>query len=295
VRRQLHHAPITTGLLVSVMGLACALPVAAQRVSVADRVALLEQRALEASEASTAMARSNIETLNQVTALRTELKELRGQIEILQQRNEHLQNALRSQLADLDERMQALERTSAPEPAGAADSEAAHGQDAAPQTAQNTVADAPPAQGATEDLAAEVSADAADPAPDPEQERAAYDNAFDALKSGRYAEAARLFQGFLDTFPDGTYAANARYWLGESYYVVEDYAKAQAQFEALIARWPEHDKTPGALLKIGLSQYGRKQYDEAEATLREVGERYPDTDVAKIASERLRAIELSRY
>jgi len=278
------------------MGFVYVPPVAAQ----ADRVALLEQRATEAGAASAAVSQANIETLNQITRLSAELRELRGQIEILKQQGQQLQSALRSQLVDLDERMQALERAAEPERVAETAqvvAEDAQGAVAPMQGTAGTAATAAltPAQVASSgEAAADASADAADPAPDPVQERAAYDSAFDTLKSRRYAEAGRMFRDFLQTFPDGAYAANARYWLGESYYVVEDYANAQAQFEALIAHWPEHDKTPGALLKIGLSQHGRKQYDEAEATLQEVRQRYPGTDAASIAAERLRAIELLR-
>jgi len=273
------HPPLTASALLAVMVLVCALPVAAQRVSVADRVAMLEQRILETDAASSS---ANIELINQITQLRAELRELRGQIETLQRQNEQLNLSMRNQYLDLDDRVQRLER---PHAAAASMAEPAQIETApAPETAATPV----------EDAIADASPDAAAPAPDPAQERARYELAFDALKSGRYPQATRLFQEFLQTFADGVYAANARYWLGESYYVIEDYANAQAQFEALIARWPEHDKTPGALLKIGLSQHGQKQYDQAEATLHEVGQRYPGTDAARIAADRLRAIQLSR-
>jgi len=278
----------TTASLLAVVALTCAAPVAAQRVSLADRVAMLEQHAANANAASSS---ANIELLNQLTQLRTELRELHGQIETLQQHNDQLRAAVRSQYLDLDDRMQALER--APGPAADLSTPAT----AEPDEQDTIVSLATPATSPAVAAAAPehvANNDAADSAPDPAQERARYDSAFDALKSGRYVDAARLFQQFLQTFPDGAYAANARYWLGESYYVVEDYANAQAQFETVIARWPEHDKTPGALLKIGLSQHGRKQYDQAEATLREVGQRYPGTDAAAIAADRLRAIQLSR-
>jgi len=273
--------------MLAVMVLVCATPVAAQRVSLADRVTALEQHTADASAASTS---ANIELLNQITQLRTELRELHGQIETLQQHNEQLKASMRSQYLDLDDRVQALEQPSADVEPAAATSETTDEGSAPAQ--QETTEGTPAAVEVPADLANDD--DAAEPVPDPAQERASYDMAFDALKSGRYPEAARLFQAFLHAFPDGAYAANARYWLGESYYVIEDYARAQAQFEAVIARWPEHDKTPGALLKIGLSQHARKQYDEAEATLLEVGRRYPDTDAAKIAADRLRALQLSR-
>jgi tol-pal system protein YbgF len=84
------------------------------------------------------------------------------------------------------------------------------------------------------------------------------------------------------------------YWLGESYYVTQNYALAEQQFQALLDRYPTHDKAAGALLKVGLSQYGLKQMDAAEATLSQVIQRYPDSDAARTADDRLRAIQLGR-
>ena len=125
-------------------------------------------------------------------------------------------------------------------------------------------------------------------------ERTAYNAAFDVLKAGRYAESAQQFQAFLDAHPNGTYAPNALYWLGESYYVTQNYALALEQFQTLLGRYPTHDKTPGALLKVGLSHYGLKQMEAAEATLTQVVQRYPGSDAARTADDRLRAIQLGR-
>jgi len=279
------HPPMTVSLL-AVMVLGCAMPALAQRVSVADRVARLEQFAADAGAAASS---ANIEILNQINGLRNELSELRGQIETLQQQGEQLKSSLRSQSLDLDERLQALERVAAPETAGAEP-------DIGERMGESGTVQANMAETATAEVPALEAAgdDAAELAPDPAEEHARYNAAFDALKSGRYLEAARLFQAFLQEFPQGAYAANAHYWFGESCYVIEDYATAQAQFETVIARWPGHDKAADALLKIGLSQYGQKQRDAAEATLSEVGMRHPGTDAARIAADRLRAIQLSR-
>src|SRR5690606_41944752 len=69
---------------------------------------------------------------------------------------------------------------------------------------------------------------------------------------------------------DGAYAPNARYWLGESYYVTQNYDLALEQFQLLYQRYPDHDKAPGALLKIGLSQYGlRSEEHTSELQSRE--------------------------
>ena len=124
-------------------------------------------------------------------------------------------------------------------------------------------------------------------------ERSAYNFAFEALKGGDYVESSRRFRDFIGAFPGGQYAPNALYWLGESYYVTQNYALAGDQFQSLLDRFPTHDKAPGALLKLGLSQYGLKQYGDADATLRQVLQRYPNSDVARTADDRLRAMQIS--
>lgn len=265
----------TTFLMIAAVGAFAALPANAQRASLAERVAALEQQAGD--------NRGTVDLLNQVTQLKSEVQTLRSQIEELQQKNEQLQSTGRSQYLDLDGRLNRLE-----------------GGAGAPVLDPNSVpaaADAPP-------KAAGAPAAATDSAPAvygdqgamvrTEDERGAYDTAFAALKAGQYAESARLFQGFLQSFPSGAYAPNALYWLGESYYVTQNYTMAQQQFQALLDRYPTHDKAPGALLKVGLSQVGQKQLDAAEATLSDVSKRYPGTDAARTASDRLRAIQLSQ-
>lgn len=262
-------------LTLSIIGtalLAIATPAVAQRASLAERVAALEQQA--------ANNQGNIDLLNQVTQLKNEVQSLRSQIEELQRENEQVQSSARTQYLDLDGRLNRLEGgRAAPAMASAAPAAA----DPSVTTATPAVQESEPAIYGTPGLLSN-SAD----------ERGAYDVAFNALKAGRYAESARLFQQFLQDHPSGSYAPNALYWLGESYYVTQNYALAQQQFQTLQGRYPTHDKAPGALLKIGLSQYGLKQLDDAEATLAQVVAQYPGTDAARTADDRLRAIQLGR-
>jgi tol-pal system protein YbgF len=230
-------------------------------------------------EQQAANNRGNVDLLNQLTELRSEVQALRAQIEELQQQNEQLRSTSRSQYLDLDGRLNRLEGAGMPPviEGGPATSSATP---AAP--AARPVDTPPRVHGDAGSLA-----NAAD-------ERGAYETAFDALKSGDYAGSARLFQGFLQAHPEGTYAPNARYWLGESYYVTQNYELAREQFQALINRYPTHDKTPGALLKVGLSQYGLRDLDGAESTLAKVASQFPGTDAARTAEDRLHAIHLAR-
>lgn len=260
--------------IVFAAALVAAAPASAQRASLADRVAVLEQRAAD--------NQGNVDLLNQLTQLRTEVQALRAQIEELQQQNEQLKSSGRSQYLDLDGRLNRLEGAGALPPASSGQVPASN---PPPSTAAAVPVprDTPPRIHGDRGLVANTA-----------EERSAYETAFDALKTGRYADSAQLFQSFLEAYPEGAYAPNARYWLGESYYVTQNYELAREQFQALIQRYPTHDKTPGALLKVGLSQYGLRDLDGAEATLAKVASQYPGTDAARTAEDRLHAIQIAR-
>ena len=265
-----------------ILALVFAAPAMAQRVSTADRLTALEQQL-------SAMRTGNVDLLNQVGELRTEVQSLRAQIEELQQQLEQQKQLGRNQYLDVDGRLNRLESV-APAP-GAVPSVAPPVPATTP--AASTVPAATTPVPTVQDSAPRVYGDASTIARSGD-ERSAYNTAFDALKAGRYADAARAFQAFLDVHPNGVFAPNALYWLGESYYVTQNYALAQEQFEILLDRHPTHDKAAGALLKVGLCQYGLRQLDEAEATLLRVTERYPGTEAARTADDRLRAIQLQR-
>lgn len=252
--------------LMGALLLATALPASAQRASLAERVGALEQQA--------ANNQGNVDLLNQVNGLKNEVQALRAQLEELQHQQQQWHDSSRNQYLDLDGRLNRLEGGGAAAPPASARA-------ATPAAAPGSSEQAPAVYGDPGALAKG------------EGERAAYDAAFDVLKAGRYDESAGMFQEFLQRYPNGAWAPNALYWLGESYYVTQNYPLAQQQFQALLDRYPTHDKAPGALLKVGLSQYGLKQVDAAQATLGKVVELYPGTDAARTADDRLRAMQLN--
>ena len=210
----------------------------------------------------------NVELLNQITALRAELQALRAQMEELERELELQQGQARSQYLDLDSRLVRLEG----------------GTPAAPSATIEVPADSGSAEAPPPDTIVK-------PAPAPSgDEQADYLAAFDELKRGDYVASAAAFESFLVRHPRGTYAPNALYWLGESYYVTQNYDLAEQQFQAVIDQFPHHDKAAGALLKVGLSQYGQGAVEAAAATLAEVIARNPGTDVARTAGDSLRSM-----
>lgn len=253
--------------------LVAAAPANAQRQSLADRVGALEQQAQN--------NQSNMDMLNQLTQLRTQVQALQSQVEQLQHDNEQLKQTAKDQYLDLDSRLNRLEG-GAPllpaAPAAGAPAPAA----AAPKPATAASERPPSVHGDAGSLAASG------------EERTAYNVAFNSLKAGKYDDSAQLFLSFLELYPNGVYAPNALYWLGESYYATRNFPLAEAQFRDLISRYPTHDKASGGLLKIGLSQYGEGKVDQAQATLEQVVSTYPGSDAARTAQDRLQSIRLGQ-
>lgn len=252
--------------------LVAAAPAYAQRQSLADRVAALEQQA--------ANPQANLDLLNQLTALRSQVQDLQGTVEQLQHENEQLKQQAKDQYLDLDGRLNRLEGGATP-PLPAASGTPAPA--AASKPAAAATSEPPPSvHGDPGTLAATG------------DERSAYNVAFDALKNGKYDDASQLFLSFLELYPNGVYTPNALYWLGESYYATRNFPLAEVQFRDLVSRYPTHDKAAGGLLKLGLSQYGEGKAKDAQQTLQQVISKYPGSDAARVAQDRLQSIQLGQ-
>ncbi|MFZ0869396.1 MAG: tol-pal system protein YbgF [Rhodanobacter sp.] len=266
------------GAIASAMLFACvASPVFAQdsRLSLADRVALLEQQAQNKDQ-------SGIGMVNQMQQLQAQVQQLQGQIEELQHNLQELNDKNKAQYADLDGRLGRLEGGTAGAGAGAAAGAVA----ASPQPANPPAAAAAAVGSNNNGQANPAAAGSADPA----AAQAAYNVAFKALQAGDYVQASRQFRSFIQQYPNHALTPNAYYWLGESYYVTMNYPVALESFQHLLSQFPQSEKAPDALLKIGYSQLELKQDAAARATLSSVKTKYPGSKAASLAQERLQHI-----
>ncbi|MFP4075076.1 MAG: tol-pal system protein YbgF [Halochromatium sp.] len=118
-------------------------------------------------------------------------------------------------------------------------------------------------------------------------EREQYREAFELLKARDYAAARAAFSEMLERYPQGQFADNARYWLGEIGYVTQDYPAAQRAFNRLVSDYPQSPKVPAALLKLGYVSYEQDEFDAARDRLEELVRRFPETTEARLAQGRL--------
>jgi len=98
------------------------------------------------------------------------------------------------------------------------------------------------------------------------------------LFSGRkYQLAIKAFEDMIRQFPDGKYADNANYWLGESYYSLEEFSLAISYFEKVFA-FKGSSKCDDAQFKLGMSYLKMGQQATAKEAFYKLLEQYPGSE-----------------
>ncbi|HET7268201.1 MAG TPA: tol-pal system protein YbgF [Oleiagrimonas sp.] len=232
---------------------------------------------------------SAMSMVNQIQMLKQQNRELLGQVEELRHQLQQLKEINKEQYLVLDRRIKRLAGKS-PSTSGSKESgqTPAKASTAAPASAQSASDTSEAAQGASAPAGASTVLTA-----NPDAQKA-YDAAFKALRAGNFVASSRGFRAFIEQYPQDKLTPNAWYWLGESYYVTQNYKQALHAFEQVVTRFPDSRKTPGALLKKGYAQYALKQVDKAQATLQSVIAKYPNSSVADLATQRLEDIQLQQ-
>jgi len=115
----------------------------------------------------------------------------------------------------------------------------------------------------------------------------AYRAAYALVRNQEFGDAVTAFKQFLERFPDGRYAANAHYWLGELYLVLQppDPEAARQSFMLLLDQYPGNAKEPDALYKLGRVHYIKGNRDRSREFLDRVIRQYPESSAAGLAKE----------
>jgi tol-pal system protein YbgF len=122
-------------------------------------------------------------------------------------------------------------------------------------------------------------------------EKQAYDTAMELFKTGDYKGAAAALQDFVKRYPSSGYAANAQYWLGNSYFAQRDYKNAIAAQEVVATTYRDSAKAPDAMLNIASSYIELKDKKSARKAFQQLITRFPDSSAAQAAKDRLAALK----
>lgn len=208
------------------------------------------------------------EVIRDLERIKEENRELRGEIEQLNHQVKRLEKRQHSLYEDLDDRLAEMRRRSAP----------------AQQTQKQATSHAPlPAL--QEELT--LSGEESGPTEQIADEEDIYQEAFNLISDGLFKQARDKLSLLLGHYPDGRYAANALYWIAETYYAASDLDQARDYFNQVVKEHSDSNKAPDALLKLGFIAFDQDNLEEAMTKLKKVNENHPETPAAELARQRM--------
>ena len=196
------------------------------------------------------------ELFYRIQVLQQDLKDLRGTIEEQSYLIKRLERSQKEQYLDLDNRLVQL---------GGADLES------------------PAAQTEDKESSEEVTT-LLNEVPEFDNEREAYQYAFDLMRNRQYQESLAGFEEIIVAFPNGQYTPNAFYWIGELYLAQGDNEKSRQSFIQVISLYPDHQKIPDAMYKLGVVYFALGDNQSALRYLGQVQQEYPNSSAAGLAA-----------
>jgi tol-pal system protein YbgF len=205
------------------------------------------------------------EMQNQIEALKQEVAQLKGDLEVAQHNLENTQTRQKDLYTDTDTRLRRIEGGATP--GGSSSS-------TAPAGASNGASGGVAPVAAIEEKDVKAFADA------------------DALsKSAKHKDAFNAFDAFLKEYPNSKLAPDALYGMGYSQFALKSYKSSIATQQKVIDLHPTSAKVPDAMYSQANSQIQLSQITNAKKTLRSLVEKFPNAEVTPSAQKRLKALE----
>ncbi len=124
-----------------------------------------------------------------------------------------------------------------------------------------------------------------------QKEQKAIDEATALLKKRDFANAAKAFATFLQRFPGSDYAPQAYYLLGSSYVAADDCKNAIPALQTVVSQDKKIQKTPDVMLNLAICHQDLDNSDAARSTLEALIKEYPSSPAAETARGKLSALK----
>lgn len=239
--------------------------------------------------------RAALLSMKHLETLKQEIRELRGLVETQDHEIQQLKKSQQDFYTDLDKRVTQLQQ---PCKCGMSSKAAAKTTVVLPTAKGKSSITIVPTGTTTVPSTVSAEEPVATELPEPTSEKAAYEAAYDLVRTKRYSEATSAFQNYLTQFKDGQHAANAHYWMGEVYMVEWQkdpknktlLDKAAHAFSNVTSQFPGNPKVSDALLKLGIIENEKGDATAARKYFTDVKSRYPGSAAARIAETRLKQL-----
>ena len=120
-----------------------------------------------------------------------------------------------------------------------------------------------------------------------ENEKKEFESSFELLRKGDYVSAEIALREHINSFPNGPYTDDAKFWLAESLFSQNKYNEALEIFNQIINQYPDSEKMMESILKSGFSHQALGNLSAAESIFQRVIRDYPNSSASSLAEERL--------
>ena len=120
---------------------------------------------------------------------------------------------------------------------------------------------------------------------------ALYQKALDTYRANDPGKSREMLTRFLQQHPKYDLAANAQYWIGETYYSEKNYEQAILAYQDVIKNYPGKEKIPAAMLKQGMAFADLGDVKSARFVYGKLKEDFPKTEEAKQAADKLKHLK----
>lgn len=200
-------------------------------------------RAVDTGGSSDEAQNIQMELFFQLQALQEEVQLLRGMVEEQTHEINRLQQQRMEDYLDLDRRVSML--TDGARSGGGADAGSASA-----RSGGSVVTPAPVASG--------------------NAETEAYRAAYQLLRDRNVDEAIDAFEAYLQEYPQGNFAGNSYYWLGEIFLLKDDLEQSRDWFTRLLNDFPRDRKVSDTKFKLGTVYHRMGNDSRAQQLLQEV-------------------------
>ena len=114
-----------------------------------------------------------------------------------------------------------------------------------------------------------------------------YKGALELFEASRYAEALESFRELIISYPEGTYSADAYFWSGELYLVLQLFEDAREHYLVVVEKFIDHPRVVDSLFKLGILERALMNDQIANSYFSRVISEYPDTGAAELAKKSL--------
>lgn len=231
---------------------------------------------LSAPMANAADAQSNIpasvaaDLLYQLEMLQQEVSQLRGQVERQSYELDKMKSLQKDRYIDLDKRV------------SEAMTQARKAATQVPTTPQTTAVETTGTSSESSVASAPVKL-----TPASDAAKAAYESAYQLIKSKDFEKARTAFRTFVEQYPNNTLTGNGHYWLGELALVLGNQGEALVQFKTVTDEFSGHSKVPDATYKLGIVNDQMGNQALARDYFNRTVQNFADSNAAKLATNYL--------